>query len=35
MKRQAILTLRALAGGWPGLVLFILIAIVAFALEGK
>jgi hypothetical protein len=28
-------TLKALAGGWPGLVLFVLVASVAFLLESR
>ena len=35
MKRELIQMLRALAGGWPGLVLFLLIVAVAFIMEAR
>ena len=35
MRREAVLMLRALAEGWPGLCLMVAFLVVAFALEGK
>ena len=32
---EARLMLKALAGGWPGLVLFLIFAIVAITMEGR
>jgi hypothetical protein len=33
--RELRLTLKALAGGWPGLVLFVLVVVVALMIDGR
>ena len=35
IRKELVLMLQALAGGWPGLVGLILVAIAALTLEGK
>jgi hypothetical protein len=35
IRRELRLTLRALAGGWPGLLLFVLVMIAAFTMDGR
>lgn len=35
MIRELRPMLKALAGGWPGLVFLVLVAIVAFTMEGR
>jgi len=35
MRRELKLTLRALAGGWPGLLLFALVALVALTMGAR
>ena len=35
VARESRITLQALAGGWPGLLLFAIIMLVAFTIEGR